>query len=57
MEVPISYPLSDETRPEYKKALEKVEASKLNGGKVKDVKMEEIATGQFVGVIVMEEEP
>lgn len=56
MEIPIAYPLSDETRPEYKAALDKVQASKDRGGKVIDVKIEEVGPGQFVGVIVMNED-
>lgn len=55
MEIPINYPLSDETRPEYQEALEKVQASKDRGGKVVDVKITEVAPGQFAGEIIMDE--
>ena len=55
MEVRISYALSVETKPEYEAALSKKAASQAKGGKVKDVEIQQVGDGQFVGVIVMEE--
>lgn len=55
MEVRISFPLSKETDPDYKKALKEVEESKKHGGKVVDVERRQVGPGQFEGIIVMEE--
>lgn len=55
MEIPINYPLSTITRPEYERALEKKKKSEERGGILKDVTIQEIAPGQFIGVIVMDE--
>ena len=52
----INFPLSAQTKPEYEAALKKKKDSEdNNGGKLKDLRLDEIAPGQFVGVIVMEE--
>ncbi len=55
MDVPINYPLSPQTKPEYEKALKKKKESEDRGGKLKDVTIKEAAPGQFVGVIIMDE--
>ena len=55
MQVRISYALSKETRPEYEAALAKVQKKKdKNRAKVVDVEIQEVAPGQFAGVIVLE---
>jgi hypothetical protein len=55
MRVRIVYALSTETRPEYEKALAQVNTSKKLGGRLVDIRIEEVRPGQFAGVIVMEE--
>ena len=56
MEIRISYALSEETKAEYEAALEKVR-KKQDAAKpytVVDVEIQEVAPGQFAGVIVMD---
>jgi hypothetical protein len=56
MEIRISYALSQETRAEYEEAIEKVR-KKQGAAKpyqVIDVEIQEVAPGQFAGVIIMD---
>ena len=57
MKIRISYPLSTQTTPEYRAAIDKVRKKQTdNDAKVVDVEIAEIEPGQFAGIIVLEVE-
>ena len=51
----IPFPLSEETRPLYQKALKQIEKSRKKGGKVVDVAISDDGAGNPVGIIVVDE--